>query len=59
MQEHREAWCVLLDISSEYPQKSIVMNDNSYPKLEKGKAESERYSSMTLTRINFKLKEAW
>jgi hypothetical protein len=29
------------------------MNDNSYPKLKKGKAESERYSL-----INFKLKEA-
>ena len=35
------------------------MNDNAYPKLEKGKAESERYSSMTLPVINFKLEEAW
>ena len=31
------------------------MNDNSYPKLEKGKVESERYSPTTL--INFILKE--
>ena len=37
--------------------KNIAMNDNFYPKLEKGKTESERYSSMIL--INFKLKEAW
>ena len=48
---------LMCPIRHEHPCKSIAMNDDSYPKLEKSKEESERYSSMTL--INFKLKEAW